>query len=152
MIFLAAAIDLGSRRAIWPFMSMIAAYVAAALVFFALDFLWLGVIAKDFYAGALGPWLRPSPNLAAAAVFYAAYVAGVLYFAIMPAWRDGGWQTALVSGALLGLLAYGTYDMTNLAVMKDWPLKMALADMAWGTALTAVAALAGYGAGRALGQ
>ncbi|GAB4136653.1 MAG: DUF2177 family protein [Sphingomonadales bacterium] len=133
-------------------MSIVVAYIAAALVFLGLDYLWLGVIAKGMYSQALGPWLRETPNMAAATIFYLAYVGGILYFAVQPAWRDGGWQTALLSGALLGLLAYGTYDMTNLAVMKDWPLKISLIDIAWGTAVTAMAALAGYYAGRLAGQ
>ncbi|RME62365.1 MAG: DUF2177 family protein [Alphaproteobacteria bacterium] len=124
-------------------------YVAAMAAFFALDVLWLGVVAKAFYANALGAWLRPAPHLAAAAAFYLLYVGGIVYFAVAPALRGGGWSTALLSGALLGLLAYGTYDMTNLATLKNWPLRVSVVDMAWGTALTALAALAGYGAARA---
>lgn len=129
----------------------IVAYVAVAVAFLAADALWLGVVARDFYRTQLGDLMSPNPNLAAAAAFYALYVAGVLYFAVQPALAAGQWTTALISGALLGLVAYGTYDLTNLAVTRGFPTQMALVDMAWGAVLTAFAATVGFFAARAVG-
>ncbi|MBX3507933.1 DUF2177 family protein [Parvibaculum sp.] len=117
------------------------AYVATAFVFLAIDYVWLAFIAKDFYARSIGHLMRDVPDLGAAAGFYLIYVAGVVFFAVLPA---ESWKGAVFRGALLGLLAYGTYDMTNLATLKGWPWKMAAVDMAWGTFLTATAALGGY--------
>lgn len=128
------------------------AYAAAGLAFLVADALWLGVIARDFYRGQLGDLMSPNPNLVAAAAFYALYLVGVVYFAIAPALNAGSWTTALLSGALLGLVAYGTYDLTNLAVTRGFPATMAIVDMGWGAVLTGVAATAGYFAARAFGS
>lgn len=117
------------------------AYLATAFVFLAIDYVWLAFIAKDFYARSIGHLMRDVPDFGAAAVFYLFYVAGVVFFAVLPA---ESWKGALLRGALLGLLAYGTYDMTNLATLKGWPWKMAAVDMIWGMCLTATAALGGY--------
>ena len=125
-------------------MPYVIAYISTAVVFFALDYLWLTRIAIGFYREQIGNLMLASPNFAAAGVFYLFYVVGVVYFAVMPAVSAGSVVTALVNGALLGLLAYGTYDMTNLATLKGWSLQMSLVDMAWGAFLTATAAAAGY--------
>ncbi|MEQ8267630.1 MAG: DUF2177 family protein [Parvibaculum sp.] len=131
-------------------MTYLIAYGATALVFFGLDYLWLGTVAKGFYARELGPLMRETPDFAAAGLFYLFYVAGIVFFAVLPALQSGSWKTALLYGGLLGLLAYGTYDMTNLATLKGWSVKMVVVDMAWGAALTAMAALAGTLAVRTL--
>jgi uncharacterized membrane protein len=125
-------------------MQPLIAYLGTAIVFFAIDFVWLAFIAKTFYAQQLGPLMRESPNLTVAAVFYVVYVVGVVVFAVMPAVRAESWATALALGALLGLVAYGTYDATNLATLKNWPTIVSVVDVIWGTALTAVSATAGY--------
>ncbi|MEC9462199.1 MAG: DUF2177 family protein [Pseudomonadota bacterium] len=125
-------------------MPYVIAYISTAVVFFALDYLWLTRIAIGFYREQIGSLMLASPNFAAAGVFYLFYVVGVVYFAVMPAVSAGSLVTALMNGALLGLLAYGTYDMTNLATLKGWSLQMSLVDMAWGAFLTATAAAAGY--------
>lgn len=125
-------------------MPYVIAYISTAVVFFALDYLWPTRIAIGFYREQIGNLMLASPNFAAAGVFYLFYVVGVVYFAVMPAVSAGSAVTALVNGALLGLLAYGTYDMTNLATLKGWSLQMSLVDMAWGAFLTATAAAAGY--------
>jgi uncharacterized membrane protein len=117
------------------------AYGVTAIVFLGLDYIWLGFVAKDFYARSLGSLMRDTPDFISAGIFYLFYVAGIVFFAAMPA---ESWKGALARGALLGLLAYGTYDMTNLATLKGWPWRMAAVDMAWGAALTALAALGGY--------
>jgi uncharacterized membrane protein len=120
------------------------AYVSTAVVFFGLDYLWLSRIAIGFYRRHIGDLLLATPNFAAAGLFYLVYIAGIVYFAIMPAVAGGGWLAALAGGALLGLIAYGTYDMTNLATLKDWSVTVSVVDMAWGSFLTATAATAGY--------
>jgi uncharacterized membrane protein len=125
-------------------MPYVIAYTSTAVVFFALDYLWLTRIAIGFYREQIGSLMLASPNFAAAGVFYLFYVVGVVYFAVMPAVSAGSLVTALINGVLLGLLAYGTYDMTNLATLKGWSLQMSLVDMAWGAFLTATAAAAGY--------
>lgn len=125
-------------------MPYVIAYISTAVVFFALDYLWLTRIAIGFYREQIGSLMLASPNFAAAGVFYLFYVVGVVYFAVMPAASAGSLVTALINGALLGLLAYGTYDMTNLATLKGWSLQMSMVDMAWGAFLTATAAAAGY--------
>ncbi|HNR77499.1 MAG TPA: DUF2177 family protein [Parvularculaceae bacterium] len=125
-------------------MQIVIAYVAAALVFFALDMVWLAGVAKDFYFSRLGDLIRPTPDYLVAGVFYAGYVAGIVYFAVAPALAGGGMTRALINGALIGLLAYGTYDATNLATLRGYPAEVAIVDVIWGTFLTAAAASAGY--------
>lgn len=119
------------------------AYAAAGLVFLALDAIWLGVIAKDLYRAQIGHLLAPSFRVGPAAVFYLTYLAGVIYFAAAPAIAGGRWQDALLPAAILGFIAYGAYDFTNWAVMRDWPAGLTFIDVAWGAVLTAVAAAAG---------
>ncbi|MDE0810383.1 MAG: DUF2177 family protein [Alphaproteobacteria bacterium] len=120
------------------------AYIGAFLAFCVMDSLWLGLIATDFYFGALGGLLREEPNWMAAIIFYLGYVAGVVYFAVLPISRQGGWWAAAKRGALLGLLAYATYDMTNLATLVGWSLSVSLVDMFWGMVITGTAAAAGF--------
>ncbi|MDZ4380454.1 MAG: DUF2177 family protein [Parvibaculum sp.] len=127
-------------------MSYVFAYVASAIVFLGFDYIWLSRVARDFYAGSLGSLMRETPDFLAAGIFYLFYIGGIVFFAAMPA---ESWRGALLRGAALGLLAYGTYDMTNLATLKGWPWRMAAVDMVWGTALTGLAALGGYLAARA---
>lgn len=129
----------------------LAAYAGAAALFLVGDALWLGFVARDFYRAQLGELMAPQPNLVAAVAFYVLYVAGLVYFAIAPALGSGGWTTALVSGLLLGLVAYGTWDLTNLAVIRGFPAQIAMVDMGWGAVLTGLAATAGFFAARAAG-
>lgn len=127
-------------------MSYVFAYAGSAIVFLGLDYIWLSRVARDFYAGSLGSLMRETPDFLAAGIFYLFYIGGIVFFAVMPA---ESWKGALLRGAVLGLLAYGTYDMTNLATLKGWPWRMAAVDMVWGTALTGLAAVGGYLAARA---
>lgn len=120
------------------------AYAASAVAFLAIDFVWLTVASRLVYRPLLGDLLAENPNLLVAGLFYLFYVVGVVVFAVMPAVGAGSWLMAAGLGALLGLIAYGTYDMTNLATIEGWPVAVSVIDLAWGTALTAVAALAGY--------
>lgn len=129
-------------------MALIYGYVAALAVFLALDAVWLNAVAKPMFERHLGTVLLDSPRLAVAAAFYALYVVGILYFAVWPAVSAGAAGRAALNGALLGFIAYGTYEATNLATLKGWTFGMLVLDTAWGAALTATAAMAGYGAHR----
>lgn len=122
----------------------IAAYVGTAIVFFGLDFLWLTVLGIGFYRSEIGALLLDRPNLVPAALFYLFYIAGIVGFAVLPALNAQSWLWALVAGLALGLIAYGTYDMTNLSTLKGWTLSISLIDLAWGGFLSATSALAGY--------
>lgn len=117
-------------------------WIAAAVLFLAIDMVWLLWLGRGFYVSEIGNLLRQSPNFGAAGAFYILYVTGLMIMVIWPAVQAQSVQQALVQGALLGLIAYGTYDLTNLAVMKGFTTKIAMIDMLWGTVLTAsVAAL-----------
>ena len=125
------------------------AYISAAFVMAGLDAIWLGIAAKGLYRNALGPLLAENPNMAAAVAFYIIYLVGVVFFAIRPGLENAEWRTSLVNGALFGFFAYATYDLTNLATLKGWPLGICAIDIAWGTFLTAV--VAGVGSACAIG-
>lgn len=117
--------------------SWITQYVVAAAVFCLIDFVWLGTIAKKLYDDRLGDLLADRPNVAAAAVFYAIFVAGLVYFVIHPAVGEGSWVRALVVGAFFGFVTYATWDLTNLSVLRGFPLSIVPIDLAWGTFLAA---------------
>ncbi len=121
-------------------MKWIIAYVSAAVSFGVLDFLWLGWAGKNFYRPAIGELLAPAFRGAPALVFYAIYIAGIIWFAVRPG-LSGGTSAALLNGALLGGLAYATYDLTNQATMKVWPVHVTLVDIVWGAFATAIAAM-----------
>ena len=125
-------------------MPLVIAYIATAIVFFALDYVWLSRVAFKFYRSEIGHVLLDKPNLAPAGSFYLFYIAGIVYFAVNPALAGGSWTQAMVAGAILGLIAYGTYDMTNLSTLKGWSLNISLIDLAWGGFLSGISALAGY--------
>ncbi|MCX7865338.1 MAG: DUF2177 family protein [Novosphingobium sp.] len=119
-------------------------WFASAAAFLALDALWLSQMVSRFYRPAIGHLLADKPNVSAAVAFYLLYVTGIVVLAVLPALERGGLGKAAMLGALVGLLAYGTYDLTNHATLKDWPLRLTLVDMAWGTIVTSLAACAGY--------
>lgn len=114
------------------------AYVAALLAVGVLDYLWLRVIATSWYEGGIGHLMAAKPNLWAAAAFYFLYPVGLVVFAALPA--NGDVVKALTLGALFGLFCYGTYDVTNLAIMKDWPVGLTFIDIAWGAFVSAAGA------------
>ncbi|MFP4078772.1 MAG: DUF2177 family protein [Candidatus Izemoplasmataceae bacterium] len=120
-------------------------YLVALLVFFVVDMLWLGIIAKRFYNDQIGHLLKTNVNWGAAILFYLIFIAGIVTFVLMPAWNDGSFVKALLLGGLFGFIAYSTYDLTNLATMKDWPLLITVVDLLWGTALGALTASISYG-------
>jgi uncharacterized membrane protein len=111
------------------------------MVFFLIDIIWIGWVAKDFYADTIGGLLRQSVNWPAALAFYFMYVGGIVVFVLSPAMdRGSGILRTALKGGLLGLFAYGTFDLTALALLDGWPLKVAVVDMLWGTLLTALTA------------
>ncbi len=118
-------------------------YLISVPIFFIIDMIWLGVVAKSFYQSRLGHLLG-DVNWVAAIIFYLVFLVGLVFFAVYPAATTGVWQTALLYGALFGFFTYATYDLTNLATLKDWPLSVALVDMVWGTVLGASVAVGTY--------
>lgn len=119
-------------------------YVVAAVAFCVVDFIWLGTVAEGIYEDRIGHLLREEPNLAAAVVFYALFVAGLVFFVIEPALQRSSWRYAAGAGAFFGLVCYATFDLTNLAVLEGYPFSIVPIDMAWGTFLAASVSLATY--------
>ena len=113
-------------------------------VFFAIDMLWLGLIAKDFYAKQIGGLMKPNINWTAAIIFYLIFIAGLVVFVIMPAVVKNSWSHAVLMGALFGFVCYSTYDLTNLAVAKDWPVFVTIIDLIWGAVLAASVSVITY--------
>lgn len=120
------------------------AYFCTALVFLTIDFIWLGVIAKDLYFSQLGHLMKEKVNMPIAAGFYLLYAIGIVIFAVGPALQNNQWSYALIYGALFGFFAYATYDFTNMATLKGWPYTLSLIDIAWGTFITGTSATAGF--------
>ncbi len=127
-------------------MKNLVAYAAIALVMVVLDMLWLGFIAKPLYQQGIGHLMAERPNVPVAVLFYAVYAVGLLVFAVLPHAADVGWTKTALSAALFGFFAYATYDLSNLATLKGWPVGMSLLDMAWGSAVSAVSGMAGKAA------
>ena len=125
-------------------MKYIALFFITTLIFFAIDILWLGVIAKNFYRDKLSFIFTGEVNWQAAIIFYLIYIIGILYFAIIPGIHTGNWKIVLLNGAFLGFLCYATYDLTNMATIKQWPLSVVIIDIIWGTILTGSVALFSY--------
>jgi len=119
-------------------------YVVSLLVFLGIDFVWLSTMGDRFYRRHLGELMAASPKLGVALMFYLVYVVGVLVLVVFPALDAGSLAKAVLGGALLGLVAYGTYDITNLSTIQGWPAIVAVVDLAWGTTLTAVVSAVGY--------
>ena len=115
-------------------------YVLTVPVFFAIDLLWLGVIARGFYRRNLDSVLSSEVNWVAAVVFYLIYVAGIIFFAVRPSLASGSLGEAVMLGGLFGFFTYATYDLTNMATIKNWPLRIVVIDVLWGTCLCALVA------------
>jgi uncharacterized membrane protein len=119
-------------------------YAVALPAFLVIDMIWLGVVARSFYQGQMGHLMRAQVNWAAAIVFYLLFVAGIVVLAVWPALERQSLAHALILGALLGLVTYAAYDLTNLATLEGFPLKVALVDLAWGTVLCATVSAVTY--------
>jgi uncharacterized membrane protein len=124
--------------------SIIINYLLTTVVFLIIDLAWLGFIAKNLYQKYLGNFLSDKVNWAAAFIFYLLYVVGIFVFAIYPSLNKNSALSAAVMGGLLGFFAYATYDLTNLATLKGWPLPIVFIDIAWGVVLTATVSLSGF--------
>jgi uncharacterized membrane protein len=112
-------------------------FIIALPVFFVIDMVWLVLVAKKFYQEQIGFLMKPDINWFAAIIFYLLFIAGIVIFVISPAVEKHSWVHALIFGALFGLITYATYDLTNLATLKDWPLLVTVVDLIWGTVLAA---------------
>ncbi len=123
-------------------------YAITLVGFLAIDFVWLAFVARGFYRSQLGFLLSDQPNWWAAVVFYLLFVAGLLVFAVIPGLQTGSLRNALLLGAFFGLVTYATYDLTNLATVKNWPWIVTVVDMAWGMVLAASVTGFGYMVGR----
>jgi len=123
-------------------------YLATLVAFFVIDMIWLGLVARTFYRKHLGFLLAPNPNWIAAIVFYLLFILGILVFVVVPGVEDDSLRTTLLHAALFGLITYATYDLTNLATVKDWPLLVTVVDLAWGIALSVIVSLVSFGVGK----
>jgi uncharacterized membrane protein len=127
-----------------PLYKLILSYLLTTIVFFAVDMTWLGFIAKGLYKKYLGGFLSDKVNWPAAIIFYLLFIIGIFYFAILPAVEKNSLAKAIISGALFGFFTYATYDLTNLATLKDWPLPIVFIDIIWGAVLTGIVSTAGF--------
>jgi len=123
---------------------LIQLYIASAILFFAIDILWLGVIAKNFYNKHLGRFFRERVNWTAAIIFYSLFILGIMIFAILPGISSASLARTVTLGALYGLFTYATYDLTNLATLKDWPVKIVVVDIVWGMVLCGLVSAGGF--------
>lgn len=126
-------------------------YLSTLAVFFVIDMIWLGLAARGLYRKYLGFLLSPSPNWTAAILFYLLWVAGLLVFVVVPGLQAGSVKKVLLLGALFGFLTYATYDLTNQATLKDWPLTITVVDLLWGTTLATAVSYISFLIGKWLG-
>ena len=123
-------------------------YLLTVPIFFAIDIVWLGIVARGFYRRQLDFILSPQVNWVAAVCFYLIYIAGIIFFAVRPALSSGSWRQAAALGALFGFFTYATYDLTNMATIKEWPLIMVVVDIIWGVCLCSLVASISFAASR----
>jgi uncharacterized membrane protein len=126
-------------------------YLIALPIFFAIDMVWLGLVAKNFYSKQIGFLMKSDINWAAAIIFYLVFIAGLVVFVVQPALQKGSWVQAVLLGALFGFITYATYDLTNLATLKDWPLLVTVVDLLWGATLAASVSTVTYFVANKLG-
>jgi uncharacterized membrane protein len=112
-------------------------FLIALPVFFVIDMAWLVLVAKKFYQDQIGFLMKPDINWIAAIIFYLLFITGLVIYVILPAVEKHSWVHAILFGALFGLITYATYDLTNLATLKDWPILVTVVDLIWGTVLAA---------------
>ena len=126
-------------------------YFTTLGAFFAIDMVWLGLMARTFYRKQLDFLLSPNTNWVAAIIFYLLFIVGILVFVVLPSLEDNSIKATILRAALFGLVTYATYDLTNLATVKDWPLLITIVDLAWGTVLSIAVSCVGFLAGKWLG-
>lgn len=117
-------------------MDYIKMYVIAFIIFLVIDAVWLGLVAPKFYKAQIGHLMAEQPNLIAALIFYLVFIVGVVYFVINPAIEAQSLSRAIIGGLLFGFVTYATYDLTNLATLKDWPITVTIVDLIWGSFLS----------------
>ncbi len=122
-------------------MHFIKIYLVSLAIFFAIDLVWLGLIAKNLYKEQIGHLMAQEIKWSAALIFYFLYLFGLMFFAIWPALKDNNWSQALFYGSLFGLISYATYDLTNLATLTRWPIKIVIYDLIWGCFLSGTVSL-----------
>lgn len=132
-------------------MTRLKLYLACLAVFLAVDAIWLGLVARNFYREHIGYLLAPDVNWLAAALFYLLFVLGIQVFVVEPGLRSGSLRQTLVRAAFFGLVTYATYDLTNQATVRDWPVLVTAVDLVWGAFISTVVSLAGFRVGRRLG-
>ena len=125
-------------------MEFVKMYLIALVTFVIVDGIWLGVISKNLYKKELGHLLSSNPNWIAAIIFYLLFLGGLIYFVINPGIEKESIKVLLISAALFGLMTYATYDLTNLATLKEWPVKITVIDLIWGTTLSTVVSTITY--------
>lgn len=125
-------------------MNYIKMYVIAFIIFLVIDAIWLGLVAPKFYKSQIGHLMSERPNFIAAGVFYLVFIIGVVYFVVNPAIEAQSLTKALVAGMLFGFITYATYDLTNLATLKDWPITVTIVDLLWGTSLSTIMGVSTY--------
>ncbi len=125
-------------------MAILKDYILSLSVFLVIDMIWLLVISKKLYSDQLGYLMAKSPNLYAALAFYLIFIAGLLFFVIEPSLASNNWQYALFAGAFFGLVTYATYDLTNLATIRDWPILITAIDLVWGSFVSGSTALVSF--------
>ncbi len=125
-------------------MKILLVFIITMVIFAAIDLIWLGYLAKNLYQQKIGFLMADKINWVAALIFYIIYISGILYFVIFPSLETGEWQTALLKGAILGVLCYGTYDLTNMATLKNWPYEIVIIDILWGAFLTGLTSTLSY--------
>ena len=125
-------------------MSYFRMYVIALIIFVLIDAIWLGLVAPKFYKSQIGHLMSEKPNLIAALVFYLIFIVGVVYFVINPAIEAQSISKLLIGGILFGFITYATYDLTNLATLRDWPITVTIVDLIWGTTLSTLIGLFTY--------
>ncbi|MEI7846452.1 MAG: DUF2177 family protein [Chloroflexota bacterium] len=123
-------------------------YLVLLAAFFAIDMLWLGLVARTFYQQSLGILMTPSPNWFVAAIFYMLFIVGVLFFVVVPGLESDSLNATFLRAALFGLITYATYDLTNLATIKDWPVLITVVDLFWGTFLCVSVSPVGFVVGK----
>ena len=130
----------------------VVAYLGAGLTFAAIDAVWLTTMADRLYRPVIGPLMADKPNMTAAVIFYLISIGGIVFLAIVPVLKEAAWTRALLNGAVLGFVAYATYDLTNLATLRDWPVLVTVVDITWGTVLGTLVSGGAYLIGTWLGR
>lgn len=125
-------------------MDFLKAYLVSFVIFLVIDAVWLTLVAPKFYKSQIGHLMSDTPNLIAALIFYLIFIFGIVYFVLQPALETRDFAKLIISAVLFGFITYATYDLTNLATLKDWPIKVTIVDLIWGTSLSSIVSILAY--------